>query len=153
MVDPITRKINGHQCYPSLGLDGMILIPQLSLLTGIGVVRLDFAWGRRVQGSNQWSVLELDGSGHDSSSNPRTTPGYKTGGVALRSRSDTRREPGEHAAQEDRLSHSSWHWNPPPFSEPVTACSMDCPSTTTVVSSRRLRPGLHTNDWAPFSAR
>ena len=66
VVDPETRLINGHQSHPALGLDNSLLIPQLSLLTKVGVVRLDFAWGDHVDGCNRWRDLELDGPGHDS---------------------------------------------------------------------------------------
>ena len=70
VVDPKTKLISGHQTYPALGLNGELFIPQLSLLTRIGVVTLDLAWGQRVNHQTLWSDIEIDGAGHSKYRDP-----------------------------------------------------------------------------------
>lgn len=67
VVDPLTRGVTGHLKFPALALDEWLFLPQLSLLTGQGVLTLDFCWATRRNGRCVWRDLEIDGDGHDPS--------------------------------------------------------------------------------------
>ncbi len=63
VIDPLTRVTTGHQKYPAMGFRGMLLIPQVTLLTPTeGPLTVDLLWGIK---PNLWKIIEFDGTGHD----------------------------------------------------------------------------------------
>lgn len=67
IVEPVTRKVVGHRARPALAWEEMLLFPQVTLRARKVTTRLDLLLGTQERGRTHWFDVEIDGPGHDSS--------------------------------------------------------------------------------------
>lgn len=68
IINPATRTLEGHLQRPALGWEEFLLFPQVSVRTQRMTVTLDALLGVSARARPRWWDLELDGTGHDSTS-------------------------------------------------------------------------------------
>ena len=68
IVNPLNRTLEGHLSRPALGWNDVLLFPQVSMRTRQLTVTLDALLGVRTNARVRWWDLEIDGAGHDSTS-------------------------------------------------------------------------------------